>query len=521
MTVKTGLRMVVSVWLAAGVLAFGDDKGLYFYAPFDGSLKALEAGRETTPTNAPAVAYEAGPVGRSVVIGEEPLCFREADDFPLQQGTLAFWVKPHEDPGKNHWLVRKMVKWDQSPVDGLWFLLGSRRLKAGLSDSTRKGVTLEWLFQDESGGTEWPSNTWKHFALTWGPEGAGFYVNGCLVDASDINSPPARHASTIFLSGISAKRSYYLGRTSVDDFRVYDRPLASREVVALFRLGDPALRTAPPLRSGLREELTASREFSRVFKAFEAANGGNAKTVSELAAILRAGTDAYVNGLQDEDPEFIRGLRREFDGALANVRAIPHVEKPPVCDGDVNDEEWKHAAVLNGFRLLRVRRPVELDTTVRLCHDAEFLYVAGVCGEKPGDAVIATFKDRDDPLWRNDAVQVLIQPSPDSPAYHFIANANGACYDARGGDAGWNGQVRTAALFGRDADRWSFEMAIPFADLKVEPAKGVLFRGNVCRDNIGGQAANVKGGYTEETSVWAPVTTRFNDPDSFGIFVLE
>ena len=201
---KTCVRMAVGVWLAAGLLALGDEKGLYLHAPFDGSLEALQAGSRTAPTNVPAVSYEPGPVGQSVVIGEEPLRFREADDFPLRQGTVAFWVKPHGDPGKNHWLVRKMVKWDHSPVDGLWFLLGSRRLRVGLSDSARKGVTLSWFFQDESGGTEWPSNTWKHLAVAWGPEGTRLHINGCLVDASDINSPPARHAGSLFLSGISA-----------------------------------------------------------------------------------------------------------------------------------------------------------------------------------------------------------------------------------------------------------------------------------------------------------------------------
>jgi len=48
-----------------------------------------------------------------------------------------------------------------------------------------------------------------------------------------------------------------------------------------------------------------------------------------------------------------------------------------------------------------------------------------------------------------------------------------------------------------------------------------MLRGNISRDNIGGKAVNVKGGYTQETSVWAPVPNRLNDPKSFGILVLE
>jgi len=534
MVVHSRLR-TVGVLLASSVVASLSPRpcaaqsvareGLYFHAAFENSRMAIVAGRETKPLNEGKYEYEPGPVGQAIVIGEDAVIYREEDGFPLKKGTVGYWLKPHWEPvaGKGHWPFKKWVKWDRRPVDGLWFLFGSfgggPHLDVGLSGSKGAGSTLFWFYARETDTPEWKQGEWKHVAVTWGNEGSRFYINGCLVDAGDTKVGPDKHAEKFYLGG---KHNYYSGKISMDDLRVYVRPLSGTEIKALADMGSRELTTARPRRGGLLAELTVNREFSRIFKELYEKGKGRAESAIGLSVAMNREFEAYCQRLPTEDRELVRALRRRFALALRNICAIPRARSAPKCDGQVTKEEWRETVQLKGFRLYKSAQHVWLDTTVYLCYDEQCLYLAAICCEEEGEKVIATFTERDDKIWRDDAVELLVQSHPGEDQYRqFIVNANGACFDAYAGDVKWDSDLKVGATSVGRAGQWSVEMAIPLKDLGLGPAKGMLFRGNISRDNVGGKTVNEKGGYTLEISTWAPVTTRLNDLGSFGVFVLE
>lgn len=500
-----------------------------FHAPFDGDRAATIAGRKVQPLEEGEYAYEDGPVGKAIVIGEDAVIFKEEPDFPLAKGTIAFWLKPHWLPEfKNHWILKKWTDWQRSPVNGLWCLSGGRKssITIGISDSgkggTRGGQTLAWQFISEDGKSEWQAGTWKHLAFTWGEVGVGLYVNGRLVDINDQCNPPDAHSEKFYLGG---KHNYYGGKMSMDDLRIYREPLDRHAVKALFEMGAPAFRTAPPLRQGVLEEAVVAQQFSRIYRELHAeSRRGQVRSPVDFAVVVRDGFARYFEEQTRFGESEVRTMRRRLEVMLRNVLGVPRAEKIPTLDGRVTEAEWGDAAPVKGFWKHKSAKRVWRDTTVYLAYDQKHLYLGAVLAEYPGDKVIATFKERDGKIWRNDAIEILIQPQPDEAEkgyYHFIVNALGACFDRKNADASWNSNIEIGALHGERDDEWSVELAIPFSDLGVSPAPGTLIRANIARENVDKDIFAWKHKGVLEVSSWTPVPTRLNDPDTFGVLILE
>ena len=90
------------------------DATLVFHAPFDGKLEAMCDGKTVSALNVPDCRFEPGPVGQAVVIVTDAVAYAESDSFPLGQGTVAFWIKPHWMPpgsGVAQWVIHKFEKW--------------------------------------------------------------------------------------------------------------------------------------------------------------------------------------------------------------------------------------------------------------------------------------------------------------------------------------------------------------------------------------------------------------------------
>lgn len=215
---------------------------LHFHAAFDGTRTAVVDGRKTTPLNQANYEYEDGPVGKAIVIDKDAVVYREENSFPLKQGTVMFWLKPHWQPrsGRHHWPFKKWSGWRIGPLDGGWFLFGGGgSLTAGLSPTSGSGSALHWFYEPQ-----WKQGQWKHVAVTWGKQGAHYYINGCLVDTTNRRQCfPEKHAGKFYLGG---KHNYYSGKMSMDDLRVYREPLSRKQVRVLLALGDAKFATAAP-----------------------------------------------------------------------------------------------------------------------------------------------------------------------------------------------------------------------------------------------------------------------------------
>ncbi len=182
--------------------------------------------------------------------------------------------------------------------------------------------------------------------------------------------------------------------------------------------------------------------------------------------------------------------------------SIPRPAAPVTIDGRIEDA-WTSAAMLAPmYDLGGVRRAVE-QATAWVGRDSEALLVAVACEDSD---VIAAATGDDAPVWRDDDVEVFVQP-PGDAAYQFAANAVGGRFDARATDPTWNAEWQTAGA--RTEDGWTVELRIPFSAFgRAAPAPGERWHIAICRAN-----RNAGG---SELSCW-PVFRRraFNSPEDF------
>ena len=192
---------------------------------------------------------------------------------------------------------------------------------------------------------------------------------------------------------------------------------------------------------------------------------------------------------------------------------ITRTAAAPTIDGKIIPEEWAMAAGVSNFQLLSGEKPAKDQTEVMLMFDDENLYLAFRCSH-PYDKIRAEVEKRDGQVWKDDAVELFIQPDPSSlKCFQFIGNRRGAIYDGIGMDATWNGPWNYKAFLSQEY--WGGEVSISFSSLgMVTPAEGMTIGFNACRNQ---QTP------TRVLSTWSPLppTEGFHNPGYFGRLVFS
>ena len=89
-----------------------------------------------------------------------------------------------------------------------------------------------------SAQNSWPAGKWAHVTMTLTLEGddyvARLYINGTLNDTNDLRRDPRGTLSNISVGAMdsSGRRSF---KGVVDEVAVWNRPLATAEVLALYK----------------------------------------------------------------------------------------------------------------------------------------------------------------------------------------------------------------------------------------------------------------------------------------------
>jgi hypothetical protein len=133
---------------------------------------------------------------------------------------------------------------------------------------------------------------------------------------------------------------------------------------------------------------------------------------------------------------------------------------------------------------------------VRLLWDDRFLYAAYDCEDRD---IVAQFLERDDPTYRDDAVELFLNPKPSQTGVYFGLEMNARAvlydylmYDSRYAFKRFNLQGTQLATFIRgtlnargDEDQgWGLEVAIPWAnfeELAPRPEPGTVWTMNLNR----------------------------------------
>lgn len=193
---------------------------------------------------------------------------------------------------------------------------------------------------------------------------------------------------------------------------------------------------------------------------------------------------------------------------------VPTIDTPPQLDGHLSDAAWERAATVGGFSAINALDTEPAPTQVRICHDAENLYLAFICAEPTPSTMVTETSGTDGPVYSDDCVELTLDPANGKTMiYHWAVNSRGVIWDAEQGptgtDAGWNGGATARCSVG-DAS-WVCEMRVPFAGVAGPPNPGETWGINFCRER--------RAGDVPEFTAWHPAHSGFSDPVNTGEIV--
>jgi hypothetical protein len=205
----------------------------------------------------------------------------------------------------------------------------------------------------------------------------------------------------------------------------------------------------------------------------------------------------------------------------------------PRLDGSLIDPVWGSANTTRAFVETRKGGRAPIQASAKLLWDRRYLYV----GVDVDDALLrASHTERDDHLWEQDCVELMIDPDGDGKNYFEIqVSPRGVVFDTRYdarrvpqpfGHTDWDSQVRIGVsargnLDDKAADAgYAVEMAIPWQAFSLDgkpleaPAIGDQWRANLYVMDLGDDR--------QQAAAWSPLGIGdFHVPSRFGILAFE
>ncbi len=195
------------------------------------------------------------------------------------------------------------------------------------------------------------------------------------------------------------------------------------------------------------------------------------------------------------------------DTKIPKKLSLPQLAASPKIDGVITAGEWEDATKIDQFTLWftnKVGGTPKQSTRVYLGQTGNGLYVAFECKQKDPSKLIITKKEHDANLWKEDSVEVFLDPGRTGKDYfQFALNARGTCRDARNGDPEWNGDWKSAVKV--NDDNWVAELFIPFSSLGLHQNVGDTWGVNFCRNDI-----------QYGPSQWVSTEHSWHRPEAFG-----
>ena len=144
---------------------------------------------------------------------------------------------------------------------------------------------------------------------------------------------------------------------------------------------------------------------------------------------------------------------------------------PPTLDGDLDDACWNGAATVT----FGIGEKAANRTTLHLTYDKSNLYLSARCQEGITKPPSKLGRDNSN-ICNSPHVELFFRPVPDGPCYQLVTTPAGGRFDTSYApglpmdDTDWNAEWKVAAKVGWGV-YWTAEIAIPFADLAVDPPK--------------------------------------------------
>jgi len=188
---------------------------------------------------------------------------------------------------------------------------------------------------------------------------------------------------------------------------------------------------------------------------------------------------------------------------------LPKLAAAPTIDGKLDDAAWQKAGVIDDLRVTPAEEgPSKYPTTVLVGYDDTNLYLGARVKEPHLDKLRTAAKQASDNVFQDDSLEIFVDRGyTRSNYYHFIVNAAGVCYVGYGWAA--KPEVQVTCKAGREKEGWTFELAVPWAQIGAKaPAAGDKIGFNIVHNHITDDA---------EGSDWSPLRGNLNhSPQYFG-----
>jgi hypothetical protein len=187
---------------------------------------------------------------------------------------------------------------------------------------------------------------------------------------------------------------------------------------------------------------------------------------------------------------------------IPNLPALPDytvnmVRDKFTVDGKLSEKAWQRAQSIELLFPWETQTGAKQRTTVKLLRDQTYLYVGYECSDTD---LTAQFLNRDDPVYKDDCVEIFIKPSEKTDSYIGLEmNVRGVLFDyfylfPTKNEHGFNldgvllkTNMRGTLNQSNDKDQgWTLELAIPWQSLsklaeKIPPSAGEAWRVQINR----------------------------------------
>jgi hypothetical protein len=193
-------------------------------------------------------------------------------------------------------------------------------------------------------------------------------------------------------------------------------------------------------------------------------------------------------------------------GATVTAYTVYRAPVSPQMDGEVlGDPAWQAIPEATGFHVLGGGYTAAKQTAVRICWDAEAIYVAFVA-EEPDAALLKPMAGDGGATWQEDSMEVFLQPRPPTGQVYQLGVSAGA---AKAGGEGYPEVTKFQAAARIGPASYSLELRVPWEVVGTRAQAGASWRGTVCRDIF----TTASGG--DKFTTLSPLRTQFLEPANF------
>ena len=209
---------------------------------------------------------------------------------------------------------------------------------------------------------------------------------------------------------------------------------------------------------------------------------------------------------------------------------VQRATRPIVVDGKLDDAAWSAAGTIEFQFPWSAQTGAKQKTIARVLWDDNYFYAGYDCEDTD---IVAHYTERDDPTYKDDAVEIFINPDPSQTFYYGMEmNARATLYDylyifpkmllKRINFSGVQLATNIRGTLNQTGDRdrgWSLEVAIPWANFeelakKLPPEPGSIWTANLNRWD--GTEPNRRLSLWSDPGMKTPTP---HNPDRFGKLV--